>query len=49
MDWVDTWVGLGWVGFGRDFSVCGGLGQVGSITATKVLKFERIMKKCTVR
>ena len=44
MDCVDTWVGLRWVGFGRDFSVFGGLGQVGSITA-KVLKFERIMKK----
>ena len=32
MGWVDPWVGLG-----RDFSVFGGLGWVGSTTA-KVLK-----------
>ena len=37
MGWVDPWVGLGWVGLGRDFSVFGGLGWVGSTTA-KVLK-----------
>jgi len=43
MGWVGLgWVGLGrvglgWVGLGRDFSVIGGLGGVGSITA-KVLK-----------
>jgi len=37
MGLVDPWVGLGWVGLGRDFSVFGGLGSVGSTTA-KVLK-----------
>jgi len=43
MGWVDPWVGLDWVGFGRDLSVFGGLGWVESTTA-KVLKyFERIM------
>jgi len=42
MGWVDPWVGLGWVGLGRDFSVFGGLGWVGSTTA-KVQKFERII------
>jgi len=31
------WVGLVWVGLGRDFSVFGGLGWIGSTTA-KVLK-----------
>ena len=41
MGWVDPWVGLGWVGLGRDFSVFGGLGWVGS-TIAKVLKMERI-------
>ena len=41
MGWVDPWVGLGWVGLGRDFSVFGGLGLVLS-TIAKVLKFERI-------
>jgi len=38
MGWVDPSVGLVWVGLGRDFSVFGGLGWVGSTTA-KVLKF----------
>ena len=33
MGWVDPWVGLGRVGLGRDFSVFGGLGWVGSIIA----------------
>jgi len=33
---------LGCVGLGRDFSVFGGLGRVGS-TIAKVLKFERII------
>jgi len=28
MGWVDPWVGLDWVGLGRDFSVFGGLGWV---------------------
>jgi len=28
MGWVDPWVGLGWVGLGRDFLVLGGLGWV---------------------
>jgi len=42
MGWVDPWVGLGWVGLGRDFSVFGRLGWVGP-TTEKVLKFERIM------
>jgi len=37
MGWVDPWVGLG-----RDFSVFGGLGWVGS-TTEKVLKIEMIM------
>jgi len=37
MGWVDPWVWLGLVGLGRDFSVFGGLGLVGSIIA-KVLK-----------
>jgi len=37
MGWVDPWVGSGWVGLGRDFSVFGGLGWFGSTTA-KVLK-----------
>ena len=41
MGWDDQWVGLGWVGLGRDFSVFGGLCWVGS-TVAKVLKFERI-------
>jgi len=36
------WVGVSWVGLGRDLSVFGGFGWVGSITA-KVLKFERII------
>ena len=31
---------MGWVGLGRDFSVFGGLGSVGS-TIAKVLKIER--------
>jgi len=42
MGWVDPWVGLDCVGLGRDFSVFGGLGWIGSIIA-KVLKFYRIM------
>jgi len=37
MGWVDPWVGLG-----RDFSVFGGLGWVGS-TIEKALQIERIM------
>jgi len=37
MGWVDPWVGLGQVGLGRDFSVFGALGWVGSNVA-KVLK-----------
>ena len=37
MSWVDPWVGLGWVGLGRDFSVVGGLVWVGS-TIEKILK-----------
>jgi len=37
MGWVDPWVGFGWVKLGRDLSVFGGLGWVGS-TITKVLK-----------
>jgi len=36
LSWVDPWVGLGWVGLGRDFSVFGGLAWVGS-TVAKVL------------
>jgi len=39
MGWVDPWVGLGRLG--RDFSVFGGMGWVGS-TIAKVLKMERI-------
>jgi len=35
--WVGLTRGLGWVGLGRDFSVFGGLGWVGSTTA-KILK-----------
>jgi len=42
MGWVDPWVGLGWVRLGRDFSVFGGFGWVGSTTA-KVQKIERII------
>jgi len=38
MGWVDPWVGFGWVGLGRHFSVFGGMGWVRS-TITKVLKF----------
>jgi len=33
MGWVDPWVGLGWVGLGRDISGFGGLGWVGSTIA----------------
>jgi len=36
--WVGLTHGLGWVGLGRDFSVFGGLGLVGS-TRANVLKF----------
>jgi len=38
MGWVDPWVGLGWVGLGRDFSVFGGLGWVHFSKSTKNLK-----------
>jgi len=39
-----AWVGLGWVGLGRDFSVFGGLGRAGlGPLLRKVLKFVRIM------
>jgi len=40
MGWVDPWVGLDWVRLGRDFSVFGGLGSVGSTIekSTKNLK-----------
>ena len=31
MGWVDPWVGLDWVGLGRDFSVFVGLGWVGPL------------------
>jgi len=41
MGWVDPWVGLGWVGFGQDFSVFGGLGWVHCSKSTK--KIERIV------
>ena len=37
MGWVDPWVGLG-----RNFSVFGGFGWVGS-TIAKALKIERII------
>ena len=37
MGWVDPSVELRWVGLGRDFSVFGGVGWVGS-TVAKVLK-----------
>jgi len=37
MGWVDPWVGLAWVVLGRDHSVFGGFGWVGS-TIAKVLK-----------
>jgi len=40
MGWVDPWIGLGWVGLGRDVQFL--VGWVGSTTAI-VLKFERIM------
>jgi len=40
--WVGLTDGLVWVGLGRDFSVFGGFGWVGS-TIAKVLKIERIM------
>ena len=30
MGWVNPWVGLDWVGLGPNFSVCNGLGWVGS-------------------
>jgi len=43
MGWVDLWVGLGWVGLGRDFSVFGGLVWVESIRAKVLNFFERIM------
>ena len=33
MGWVDPWVGLSWVGSGRDFSVFRGLGWVESTIA----------------
>ena len=36
------WVELGWVGLGRDFSVLGGFGWVGS-TVAKVRKFEELV------
>jgi len=38
MGWADPWVGLDLVGLGRDISVFGGTGRVGS-TIAKVLKF----------
>ena len=38
--WVNPWVGLGWVGLDRDFSVFGGLGWVGP-TIAKVLKIRK--------
>ena len=37
MGWVDPWVGLDWVGLGRDFSGFGRLRWVGS-TIAKLLK-----------
>ena len=30
MGWVNTWVGLDWVALGPNFSMCNGLGWVGS-------------------
>ena len=40
MSWIDPCVGLDWLGLGRDFSVFGGLGWVGStIVKVGLLKF----------
>ena len=38
MGWVEPWVGLDWVGLGRDFSVFGRLGWVW-YTIAKCTKF----------
>jgi len=38
--WADPRVGLAWVGLGRDFSVFGGFGWLGS-TIAKVLKIRK--------
>jgi hypothetical protein len=34
MGWVDSWVGLGWVGLGRVFRNLNGLGWMGSLART---------------
>jgi len=39
MGWVDTWIGLDWVGLGRDFSVLvGWVGWFHCSKSTKILK-----------